>query len=195
MLEYIRGKLVESTPIKAVIDVGGLGYGLFIHLNTYGKLPSLGSDIVLYVSTVIREDSHKHYGFLSPAERDLFEKLNEVSGIGPKTSLALLGHMDSIDLQLAISSSNSTLLSKVPGIGKKTAERLIIEMRDKFKHTEKTATSAMPSASGPAADAIQALIHLGYNPLHAQKAVKTILDKADKEPPLPELITSALRCI
>ncbi|MES2345721.1 MAG: Holliday junction branch migration protein RuvA [Chlamydiota bacterium] len=194
MLEYIRGKLVEASPSKAIVDVQGLGYGLCIPLSVYSKLPQTGCEIIFYVSTVIREDSHKLYGFLTSNDRDLFEKLNDISGVGPKTSLALLGHMDANDLQLAITTANHTLLSKIPGIGKKTAERLVVEMRGKFKIQEKTTTSS-PRPISAASDAIQALIHLGYNPLNAQKAVSHALKTADEEIPLSQLITIALRLI
>lgn len=194
MLEYIRGKLEQSTLVKAVVDVGGLGYLVHIPLSVYAKLPQIGAEVTFFISTVIREDSHKLYGFLTQNDRDFFEKLNEVSGIGPKTSLALLGALDSSDLQNALSGGNIALLHKVPGIGKKTAERLIVEMRDKVKHFEKETPISL-STGDKSSDAIQALIHLGYQPLNAQKAVKKVLGDNETELSLPELITSALRCI
>jgi Holliday junction DNA helicase RuvA len=119
MIEYIKGNLAESSPQYAVLETQGIGYKLLIPLNNYAKLPQQGKEVKLYVSTVIREDAHKSYGFLHRTERDFFEKLIDVSGIGPKTGLTLIGHMDLSDLQLAISQSNVTLLSKVPGIGKR----------------------------------------------------------------------------
>lgn len=195
MLEYIRGKLVEISLTKAVIDVGGLGFALNIPLSVYHQQPPIGLEILFFIATVIREDSHKLYGFLQKIDRDLFEKLNEVSGIGPKTSLALLGAMENSVLQSAIAAANTALLSKVPGIGKKTAERLIVEMRDKVKILEKGIIPVHSANGTVATDAIQALIHLGYNPLHAQKAVNHILKSQEKEPPLAELITAALRSI
>jgi Holliday junction DNA helicase RuvA len=192
MLEYIRGNLIESSPSKAVIDVQGLGYALCIPLSVYSRLPNAGSQIIFYISTIIREDSHKLYGFLTQHDRDLFEKMNEISGIGPKTSLALVGHMDANDLQTAIATANLSLLSKIPGIGKKTAERLIVELRGKFKSQQKAA-DATSEPSNHASDAIQALIHLGYNPLIAQKAVKSALNSSNETLSLSELITTALR--
>jgi len=137
MFEYIKGKLTDASPLKAVIEINGLGYSLLIPVNNYSKLPAFGHEILLYVSTVIREDSHKVYGFLTRTERDLFENLIEVSGIGPKTGLALIGHMEIDELQLAIAQSNIALICKIPGIGKKTAERLVVEMRDKFQNEHK----------------------------------------------------------
>ena len=105
MFDYTKGTLVEVTPHKAVIDVGGLGYLLHIPLSTYSKLTSSSQETRLYVSIVIREDSHKIYGFLTQQERDLFELIKEVSGIGPKTALTLVGHMEGTTLELAISSA------------------------------------------------------------------------------------------
>lgn len=195
MLEYIRGKLVYATPFKATVEVTGLGYGLHIHLNTYNKLPQTGSEVTLHIATVIREDSHKLYGFLSNGERDLFETLNTVSGIGPKTSLSLLGHMEPADLQIALNSGNVAVLSKVPGIGKKTAERLMIELRDKCCKVSEKGDHTTTAAPGVSGDAVQALIHLGYNPLLAQKTVHTLLKETGKDLPLSELITQALRNI
>jgi Holliday junction DNA helicase RuvA len=198
MFEYIKGTLTESTPNKVTLETHGVGYLLFIPLNNFAKLPSLGTALILYVSTVIREESHKNYGFLTREERNLFESLIDVSGIGPKTGLALLGHLEINDLQFAISQGNATLLSKIPGIGKKTAERLIVEMRDKVNKLGDKLPSHPLSQSGEQgviADAISALIHLGYNPAQAQKAVKSSLPKNDQEPQLAQLITAALRCI
>lgn len=194
MLEYIRGKLTEASPFKATVEINGLGYGVHIPLSNYSKLPQIGKEVILYLCLIIREDSHRLFGFLTKAEKELFEKLNDISGIGPKTALALIGHMDVSDLQLAVSRADINLISKVPGIGKKTAERLIIELRDKLKNLEPTSSTPMPH-KGVASDAISALIHLGYNPLQAQKAIKATLLSFEKEPPLGELITTALRCM
>ncbi len=195
MLEYIRGKLVEASPLKAVVDVGGLGYQLWIPISTYSKIPPSGREVFFYLSTVIREDAHKLFGFLTRGERDLFEKLIAISGIGPKTALALIGHLDLEDLHAAITHSNIPLLCKIPGVGKKTAERLVIDMRDKVKNLEMEKTGAPLFAQGVVADAVGALINLGYNPLQAQKAIKAALGTSKEEPPLAQLITSALRCI
>jgi holliday junction DNA helicase RuvA len=198
MIEYIKGILIESSPLKTVVEVGGIGYRLYLPLNNYSKLPAVGTSVLIYISTVIREDSQRHYGFLSLSERDLFEVLIEVSGIGPKTALALLGHVEASDLQLAISQSNLNLICKVPGIGKKTAERLIVEMRDRFqKNAHTLALSQISSQSKTrkdvVSDALSALVNLGYHPIQAQKAVRATIDQSQNELELPELITNALR--
>ena len=131
MFDYIKGALISLTPHQAVVDVGGIGYLLYTPLSAFSAMPPIGEKILFYISSVIREDSHKNFGFLTREERDLFEKISAVSGIGPKTALALIGHLDSLALESAITTANSHLLSKIPGIGKKTAERLIVELRDK----------------------------------------------------------------
>lgn len=191
MFEFIRGKLVQSSPVKAVIDVGGVGYGVLISLKTFQKMPQHGSDVFVFVTQVVREDGHFLFGFLEVSEKMLFEQLINISGIGPKTAIGILGHVDIDDFQMAIMQANTALLSKIPGIGKKTAERLVIELKDKF---HKTAPAAFPAQS-VAADATSALINLGYHPLDAQKAIKKVLSAAKEEPSLGEIITTALRSI
>jgi|HubBroStandDraft_4_1064222.scaffolds.fasta_scaffold191887_1 Holliday junction DNA helicase RuvA len=199
MYEYIKGTLIEVSTSKVVVEVHGLAYGLWIPCNHFSRLPALGSAMTFYVSLVTREDSQKLYGFLTRNERDLFENLLDVSGIGPKMSLSLIGHMEMRDLQAAIGQGDFRAICKVPGIGKKTAERLIVEMRDKMKKS----LDQLPSLQQPGSeenkdlvtDAVSALIHLGYHGSQAQKAVKAALNKADKEPELAQLITSALHCL
>jgi len=196
MMEYIQGQLAESTPLKTVVDVGGVGYRIHIPLSNYSRLPSVGERVRLFISTVIREDSHKLFGFLSAAERDLFETLTEVSGIGPKTALALLGHLEASELQLAISRSDLSSICKVPGIGKKTAERLIVEMRDRFQKNTILPSSLPHAESSFAQDALRALINLGYQPIQAQKAIQAILQEKEPAAPLEDLgkfIALALR--
>lgn len=191
MFEYITGKLTEATLSKIVIETHGIGYQIFIPVNNYGKLPAIGSEITCYITTVIREDSHKNYGFLGRPQRALFEKVIEISGIGPKIGLALIGHMEIEDFQFAIVQGNVAAICKIPGIGKKTAERLIIELRDKISKSPVVAPSEVPLSS----DAISALVHLGYHAVQAQKAVQTALSRESSTVSLPELITAALRCI
>ncbi|HEY2810025.1 MAG TPA: Holliday junction branch migration protein RuvA [Rhabdochlamydiaceae bacterium] len=194
MFEYIKGTLTKTSPSTAIIDIQGLGYRLHIPLNNYGKLPQIGAQVLFYISTVIREDSHKFFGFLTQQERDLFENLIAISGIGPKTALALIGHMELCELQAAIAQSNVSLVCKIPGIGKKTAERLIIEMKDKVFIPLDTPDYDPPLQQPRViADAISALIHLGYNKAQSQKAVQFALKHTSTEPELAQLITSALR--
>lgn len=197
MLEYIKGTLIEITPQKAVVDVNGLGYLLYIPLSSFSKAPPVGEEALFFISAVIREDSYRNFAFLTREERDLFEKISDVSGIGPKTALALIGHLDSNDLETAITTANVTLLSKIPGIGKKTAERLIIEMRDKILKGLKKAplpstTQTVKQEDRVVSDALSALINLGYNSMQAQQAIKKALSHFKEEPPLGDLIKTAL---
>ncbi len=200
MYEYIKGMLIDSSPSRAILETNGIGYSLCIPLNTYSKLPSLGSQVTLYVAFVVREDSQKLFGFLIREQRDLFETLIEISGIGPKTALCLIGYMEIEELQLAISQGDIQLICKIPGIGKKTAERLIVEMRDNIKKGMAKSCGfhslqSLDSKQNVISDAISALVNLGYNSAQAQKAIKTALDNTQDEPELARLITSALRSI
>ena len=200
MYEYITGTLIQTSPSKAIIEAHGIGYCLLIPINLFSKLPDVGKQATLYTSFVVREDSQKLFGFLASAERDLFESLIEVSGIGPKTALCLIGNLELGQLESAISQGNLPLICKIPGIGKKTAERLIVEMRDKIKKGMGRASGlhslhGMDNEPGVVADAICALVNLGYNSALAQKAIKTALSRIGEEPELAALITSALRCI
>ena len=196
MYESIKGKLIDKLPSKAIVEAFGIGYRLMIPLSTYTQLPALDSDVRLFLSQVVREDSSTLYAFLAKEERDLFEVLITVSGIGPKTGLALIGHIEMGAFERAISTADVRLLSKVPGIGKKTAERLVIEMRDKFKGGPKGKTAPLVSKEGGIfGDALNALLNLGYNPLDAQKAVRQALDKKKDESDLGKIITAALQKI
>lgn len=186
MYESIQGILKDKDPHKAVVEAAGVGYRLSIPLSTYAKLPATGAPIYLFLSQVVREDSNTLYAFLCKDERNLFETLITISGIGPKTGLAIIGHIEIGAFQNAIAASDTRLLSKIPGIGKKTAERLVIEMRDKFKGKTKGTTLL--------GDAVTALLNLGYNPLSAQKAVQAVLEEK-AETDLAKIITAALQKI
>jgi holliday junction DNA helicase RuvA len=199
MYEYIQGKLVQATPNKAIVETHGIGFCLLIPFNNFAKLPAAGESVTLFASFVVREDSQKLFGFLTCHQRDLFESLIEISGIGPKTALCLVGHMEISELRVAISQANTQRICKIPGIGKKTAERLIVEMRDKIKKTVGDSSLVHPlqtdGESYVVADAISALMNLGYNHAQSQKAIQTVLGKTEGEMGLAALITSALRHI
>lgn len=192
MFDYIKATLIESRPLKVTVEVHGIGYRIWVPIHI--KLPQVGCLITLYVSPVIREDSHQLFGFLTRLERDFFELLITISGIGPKIALCLMGHLELPDLHAAISQGNIQVLSKTPGIGKKTAERLIIELRDKVKALN-LPISSTNNTNQMQNDALSALIHLGYPSIQAQKAIKTVLNQSEKEPDLGQLITAALKHI
>ena len=199
MYEYIKGTLVEASPSRAIVETQGVGFCLLIPFNNFSKLPAIGKPVTFFTSFIVREDSQKLFGFLTRHERDLFESLIEVSGVGPKTGLCLVGHMEVNDLQAALSQGNIQSICKIPGIGKKTAERLVVDMRDKVKKGIGNASDHLLQGSsgeqGVVADAISALINLGYNTAQSQKAIKAALAKTQGEPELAELMTAALRSI
>ena len=194
MLDYIKGTLTAAAPDVATLEIDNIGYRFFIPLSTYTKLPQIGETTLLYIATVIREDSHRSFGFLTREERLFFEKLSAISGIGPKTALALIGHLEGTELKMAISTGNTLLLSKVPGIGKKTAERLIIELRDKI-HSTPTVQTLKPLTAQEqiTQDAISALVQLGYNRMQAERVIKKALTECESEPNLSLLIRAALK--
>lgn len=195
MYEYIKGSLIEKTPQKAVVEAAGIGYRLSIGLNTYTALPHLGTSVELYLSQVIREDSNTLYAFLEKDQRDLFELLITLSGIGPKTALAIIGHLDLNSFQRAIHTADIRLLSKIPGVGKKTAERLIIEMKDKFKQIKKEVYAPISGSDSMISDALSALLNLGYNPLEAQRALEKAKEEMKEEKDLGKMISIALQKI
>ena len=198
MFEYIKGTLVEKEPLKAIVETAGIGYRLKIPLTTYTKLPAAKAQVELFLSHIVKEDDEALYAFSAKEERDLFELLLTVSGIGPKTGLAIIGHIDIAAFQRAIAASDVRLLSKIPGIGKKTAERLVIEMRDKFKSfskKDKSISISYGTGDSLLSDALAALINLGYAPADSQKAISAALEAKKDETDLGRLITSALKHI
>jgi len=199
MITYVKGKLTHATPGFAIIETGGVGYKIFIPASAYPKLPQVGTETMLYTSLVIREISQTLYGFITEEERDFFEEVTGVSGIGPKIALSLIGHLPIDEMHNAIGNNDIPAISRVPGIGKKTAQRLIIEMRDRLAKTSKhyhPSDFAINVETDPQgqkiSDAMNALINLGYNQVTAQKAIKKSLKSLPDTTDLPTLITSAL---
>ena len=197
MYDYIKGTLVELKPEKVVIEAGGIGYLIFIPLSAFtSNSLKLGKEAKLFLSPIYREDSQKLFGFVTPDERETFIRISSISGIGPKTALSLIGHMSLNDFSQAITTSNAKLLSKVPGIGKKTAERVIIEMRDKVVHKTTLPTSTLMADEDRAVcDGVNALVHLGYNNDKAYAVIQKILTSHDTAPKLDTLIKEALQLI
>lgn len=201
MYHYIKGKLTASTPLAVTVETGGIGYKISIPVSLYSQLPPIGSDILLHTSFVIRDNSQSLFGFLSLQERDLFEEIiNVVTGFGPKMALNLIGHLPMDDLYLAIQNHDIIGICKVPGIGKKTAERLIIEMRDKVMKlmgghapSDFAINVGLSAKKEMIADAMNALINLGYNASTAQKAVQKTLKELGENTNLPILITLSLK--
>jgi holliday junction DNA helicase RuvA len=189
MYDYFTGKLVEKGALYVVLEVQGIGYKLHIPLNLVGKLPGVGQPLFLYVSWVVREMSQTLYGFDTKSKRDLFELLLTLSGIGPKTALAIVGYFDPSHLEEAVRIGNSAALVQVPGVGKKTAERLIVDLRDKLKFASLPTTPL----SSKVQDALNALLHLGYSQPQAEHALKKAIDEVSEESDLSLLISTALK--
>ncbi|MBT9613489.1 MAG: Holliday junction branch migration protein RuvA [Burkholderiales bacterium] len=173
MIGRITGTLAEKQPPHVLVDVGGIGYEIDVPMSTFYNLPATGERITLYTHLTIREDAHLLYGFGTEAERQAFRQLLKVSGIGAKTALSVLSGMSVTDLANAIAAQETGRITKVPGIGKKTAERLLLELRDKFSAAVATiaTTGATPSSE---ADILNALNALGYNDKEALWAVKQL---------------------
>ncbi len=196
MIVGIRGKLVSSTPVSAVIETGGLFYEVNIPLTTSEKLPSNNSDVMLHTLAVYREDSQALYGFASASDRDFFKLVIEkVSGIGPKIALNMMSRMSVQTLQSAIASGDSALLSKCQGIGKKTAERLVLELRGSIMMTSSPLSSGCSSVSTDASsisDAVAALCALGMKPADSDKLVRKAYASIGEEASVEDLVKFAL---
>lgn len=198
MYAYLKGQLVAAQPSTAIVDVQGVGYSLYIPYRIHGELPEVGQRVQFYTSFVVREASHTLYGFLCSEERDLFEALMNVTGIGPKMALSLIGYLTFDQLYQAVTNHDFPTLCRVPGIGKKTAERLVVELKDKLPQLIPPQTSralSMPQSKPHVQDAMLALINLGYNQNSAQKALKQTLQDLPETTDLALLITTALKHI
>ena len=193
MIGRLSGVLLESRPDRALLDVGGVGYEVAIPLGTYTALPPLGERATLHVHTHVREDALQLFGFAAPDERALFEKLLSVSGIGPRVALTVLSGLPLGELVRAIVAQDSRRLSTIPGIGKRLAERLGLELKDKLGDLGTAPASASARPKGSAADdALGALLNLGYREAQALSAVDAALQESPSAD-LSMLIQAALK--
>ena len=174
MIGRISGILLQKTPPQVVIDVNGVGYEIDVPMSTFYNLPKINEEVVLFTHLVVREDAQLLYGFGTEAERATFRQLLKVSGVGPKVGLAVLSGMSVNDLAEAVAMQESGRLTKVPGIGKKTAERLLLELKDRLKVDVRISVGGVAQAPSSAADILNALISLGYNEKEALFAVKQL---------------------
>lgn len=171
MIAHIRGKLLSKHPNQAIVETAGVGYDVAISVPTYSSLPMVGQEVSLHIHTHVREDVIALYGFLLTSEKQLFEKLLTVSGIGPKLAITILSGMASDEMISAIRGNDLARLTRIPGIGRKTAERMVLELRDKLP-VPGTQAAAAPSAVTPLEeDVLSALINLGYQRAAAEKAL------------------------
>lgn len=176
MIAHLRGRLLAKHPNQAIVEAGGVGYDVVISVPTFSELPAAGSEIALHIHTHVREDALALYGFLRPAEKTLFEKLITVSGIGPKLAITILSGMPVDEMIGAIRGNDVAKLTRIPGIGKKTAERMVLELRDKLQAFVEVA--AVPAVSAVEEDVLSALVNLGYQRASAERALAAALRNA-----------------
>jgi holliday junction DNA helicase RuvA len=199
MISHLRGIVVEVLPMRLIIEVGGIGYDINIPLSTYDKLPQPGHEAKILTHLVVREDAHTLYGFATREERDLFLLLvNNVSGIGPKLALAVLNGSTPIMFKGLVVAGDIVSLSKIKGVGKKTAERIVVELRDKVGVSAAweaaSAKQALTPEEAHVNDAVLALISLGYKQAEAHKVVRT-LRGANPKATVEDLVKEALKAM
>jgi len=173
MIAHLRGKLIAKHPNQAIVEAAGVGYDVTISVPTFSDLPAVGAEVALHIHTHVREDAIALFGFVHPEEKQLFEKLLSVSGIGPKLAITILSGMAAVEMVAAIRGNDLAKLTKIPGIGKKTAERMVLELRDKLK--DFGLEPATPPTSPMEEDVLSALTNLGYQRPLAEKAVATVM--------------------
>jgi len=179
LIAFLRGRLLEKHPNRLVVDVNGVGYDVNVPLSTFYDVGDRGADVALHIHTRVREDAIALYGFGTPIELQIFELLIGINGVGPKLGLAMLSGIESSDLVRAVRSSDVVRLTAIPGVGRKTAERVLLELRDRLPKalTIEPAGADDEPASAAREDLVSALVNLGYHRPLAAKAVDTVLDK------------------
>jgi holliday junction DNA helicase RuvA len=198
MITFLRGKLVEAHPTQITVDVHGVGYEVLIPLSSFDKLPTVGSDVSILTHLTVREDAHLLYGFMTAAERELFRLLvNTVSGIGPKIALNVLSGMNVSALRVAVAAGDVKMISQINGVGKKTAERIVVELKDKLGKGAITELAGAMRTLSPedqkATDAALALVALGFKQPDAQEAVRAALALLGPQATVEQLVRTALK--
>ncbi len=186
MIARLTGVLLEKTPGLVVIDAGGVGYGAFVSLNTFYRLPEPGEKVALCIVTNVRENAIELFGFTESSERGVFNLLRSVSGIGPRLALSILSGIDSGELRAVVAGEDVARLVTVPGVGRKTAERIIVELKDKVA----AAAEKPPPLDSSEEDAVSALLALGYKKTDAARAVRAVRARGDDS--LEDLLKKAL---
>ncbi len=199
MIAWLKGALLEKKVEGIVLNVGGVGYQLRVPLSTYYTLPEMGEAVALRVYTHVREDQISLYGFATETEREWFQHLIRVSGIGPRLAVNILSGISTDDLELAIVSGDASRLQAIPGIGKKMAARMIVELKERYptlKTTEQEGDRCLPeSASTLFTDAVSALMNLGFHPREASKTVRKLLSESRETLTLRDVIKDALKSL
>ena len=198
MITFLHGKLAEALPTQIVVDVNGIGYEALIPLSSFDKLPAPGQEVRLLTQLIIREDAHTLYGFMTGAERELFRMLiNNVSGIGPKTALNILSGMNVTAFRGAVANSDVKALSQISGVGKKTAERIVVELRDKVGAAgaleAASARNALSSDDQKTNDATLALMALGFKQAEAHDSVRAAQAVLGAQATVEQLVRACLK--
>ncbi len=194
MIAHLRGKLLAKHPNQAIVETGGVGYDVTISVPTFSDLPGVGGEVALHIHTHVREDIIALYGFLRSAEKKLFERLITVSGIGPKLAITILSGMAADEMVNAIRGNDIVRLTRIPGIGKKTAERMVLELRDKLPAEQPGEIAASPTLSAVEEDVLSALVNLGYQRANAEKALAG-MSKNGKGGPFDAMFREALAAL
>ncbi len=197
MIAHLKGQLTYKSPEYTIVDVNGVGYQVFTPLSTYYALPNLGQTVSLRIHTRVREDELKLFGFLTEEEQTIFQKLITINKVGPKLALGILSGMSPADLLSAVMNNDAARLSTIPGVGKKTAERLTLEMKDKLADLalELDHRPETTPREGFYDDALSALCNLGYKKPEAERALKTIYNQNGKDVGLEDLIKESLNIL
>ena len=198
MITFVRGKLVEALPTRIVVDVGGVGYELLIPLSSFDRLPQPGHEVHVLTHLSIREDAHVLYGFMTEEERELFRLLvNTVSGIGPKIALNILSGMRPVLFRGAVANGDVKSLSQINGVGKKTAERIVVELKDKVGQSSAWEAAGAAHAASPEEvrlrDAASALIALGFKPAEATEAVRAAVAMLSPKATIEDIVRACLK--
>jgi Holliday junction DNA helicase RuvA len=195
VIAYLRGRISEKQPNRVIVDVNGVGYDVSVPLSTFYQLAEPGSNVALRIHTHVREDALALYGFATPLEQDLFERLIGVSGIGPRLALAVLSGIEPADLMRAIERGDVARLTSIPGVGKKTSERIVLELKDRLPAARPNAAADGAAATESASlrdDVLSALLNLGYHRPLAEKAVTSALRMAPDDS-FERILKQALR--
>lgn len=198
MISFLHGKLVEALPTQVIVDVNGVGYEVLIPLSSLDKLPQPGNEVKLLTQLIVREDAHILYGFASGAERELFRMLiNNVSGIGPKTALNILSGMNAVTFRGAVAGGDVKSLSQISGVGKKTAERIVVELRDKVGAAgaweASSAARSLSASDQKVNDAVLALMALGFKQPEAHESIRAAQAVLGEQASVEQLVRASLK--
>lgn len=197
MIAHLEGILRQKTPEYIVVDAQGVGYGVHISLSTFYELPEPGKKVSLSIHTHVREDALQLYGFQTSSEREMFTHLITVNGVGPRLAVGILSGISADELRQVVFQNDQGRLRKIPGVGKKIADRLLLELRDRLKVKREKEVEPMPSSgtSDAYGEAFSALLNLGYRPAEAEKALTKALERLGEAPSLEKLLKEAFRLL